>query len=261
MRAALAMICLAVTCTVARAADVEQPVEIPAAIEVREIVFDLGFGGTLSPKFPSSKIYQPGALPLFGLTFLRLPYFGEVVTGQKKAFSIFPSFNYITERSSSDAKYLAGIPDRDFALELGPGVAFRKGPIRAFATLRYGFFGYEGFVGDVGVDYIAQPFERLTASIGPRIGYATDNYMDAYFGVPDSATRLDPYDPDGGITDVGFKIDATYAITESVRLVGRAGYRHFVGDALDSPIVEAGNDQEIELGIGITYRFGFDLWR
>lgn len=262
MRAALATLILVATAWVAHAADPE-PVEIPAAIEAREIVFDLGAGATLSPKFPSSKIYQPGAVPLFGLTFLRLPYFGEVVSDKRtgSAFSLFPSFNYVTERDSSDAAYLRGIPNRDFSLELGPGVAYRYGPVRAYATLRYGFFGSEGFVGDFGANYIAQPVERLTASIGPRVGYATANYMNTYFGVPNSATRLQTYDADGGIKDVGFTIDATYKLTEKVRLVGRLGYRHYVGDALDSPIVKAGNEQEVEIGLGLTYRFGFDLWK
>lgn len=263
MRVMWIAIALAGGIATASAADVgEAPtdVEVPAAVELRQIVFDIGGGVTFSSKWPTSKIYEPGALPLFALQYLRLPVFGEVVKEEKKAFTIFPSFNYVEERSSSDAAYLAGIPDRDFALELGPGAAYRLGAFRAWGDVRYGFTGHNGFVGNVGAQYIASPLEKLEVAIGPRVGFASDNYMETYFGVPASATQLAPYDPDGGITDVGFTIDASYEFTERIRLVARGGYRHYVFDALDSPITDAGNDQEFTIGVGLTYRFGFNLF-
>lgn len=242
-------------------AEVPTDVEIPAAIEARQIVFDIGGGVTFSSKWPSSKIYEPGALPLFALQYLRLPYVGEVRSQKKKTFLFYPAFNYVQERSSSDAAYLAGIPDRDFALELGPGAAVQVGAFRGWANVRYGFTGHNGFVGDFGVQYAANPIDRLNFAIGPRVGFATANYMDTYFGVPASATALPAYDPSGGFKDVGFTLDASYRLTERVRIVGRGGYRHFVGDALDSPITKAGNDQEFSIGLGLTYRFGFNFFK
>jgi len=264
VRAPFVALALVASITVGLAADeVETPadVEIPAAVEARQIVFDIGGGVTFSSKWPSSKIYEPGALPLFALQYLRLPYFGEVVTGKVKTLTVYPSFNYVQERSSSDAAYLAGIPDRDFALELGPGAAVRLGAFRGYAEMRYAVTGHNGFVGDVGVQYAATPFERLNVAIGPRVGLASDNYMETYFGVPASATQLNTYDPSGGIKDIGFTLDASYALTERVRIVGRGGYRHYVFDALDSPITKAGNDQEFMIGAGLTYRFGFNLFK
>ena len=264
MRVLSTVLALAAGIATASAADVNEAptdVEIPAAVEVRQIVFDIGGGVTFSSKWPTSKIYEPGALPLFALQYLRLPYFGEVVKEEKKVFSIFPSFNYVEERSSSDASYLAGIPDRDFALELGPGAAVRLGAFRGWGDLRYGFTGHNGFVGNFGVQYIASPVDKLEVAIGPRIGVASDNYMETYFGVLLTATALAPYDPSGGIKDIGFTIDASYEITERIRLVARGGYRHYVFDALDSPITDAGNDQEFSIGVGLTYRFGFNLFK
>ncbi len=264
MRALMTVLALAVGIATASAADPSEAptdVEIPAAVEMRQIVFDVGGGVTFSSKWPSSKIYEPGALPLFALQYLRLPFFGEVVKDEVKVFSIFPSFNYVQERESSDAAYLAGIPNRDFALELGPGAAIQLGKFRAWGDLRYGFTGHNGFVGNFGLQYIDKPFERLQVAIGPRVGVASDNYMETYFGVPLTATALPAYDPAGGIKDIGFTVDMTYKVTEQVRIVGRGGYRHFVFDALDSPITKAGNDQEFSIGVGLTYRFGFNLYR
>ena len=64
-------------------------------------------------------------MPLFGLHFLRLPFFGEVVDSERKPsiFSIYPSFAFVGERDDADASYLAGIPDVDSAIELGAGAA------------------------------------------------------------------------------------------------------------------------------------------
>lgn len=265
MRAVLIAATLAASLSTGWAADAvvseeTVDVEIPAAVQTRQIVFDIGGGATLSSKWPSSKIYEPGALPLFALQYLRLPYFGEVVTDKVRVFTLYPSFNYVQERESSDASYLAGIPDRDFALELGPGAAVRIGAFRGWAEMRYALTGHNGFVGDFGVQYATSPIDRLQIAIGPRVGLASDNYMEAYFGVPNSATALSAYDPDGGFKDVGFTLDASYRISEQVRIVGRGGYRHFVGDALDSPITKAGNDQEFSIGLGLTYRFGFNFF-
>lgn len=265
MRAFLATIVFAASITAALAADVSEApvegVEIPAAVEARQIVFDIGGGVTFSSKWPTSKIYEPGALPLFALQYLRLPYFGEVVTDKVSVFTLYPSFNYVQERSSSDASYLAGIPNQDFALELGPGAAVRLGDFRGYGELRYGLTGHNGFIGDLGLQYIFNPIERLNLAFGPRVGVASDNYMEAYFGVPASATALPAYDPSGGIKDIGLTLDVSYKVSERVRVVGRGGYRHYVFDALDSPITKAGNDQEFSVGVGLTYRFGFNLFQ
>jgi len=260
VRAILIGLIIASAVPAARAADLGEP-EIPEAIEVRDIIFDLGGGVTLSPKFPSAKIYEPTPLPLFALRFLRLPVVGEVVTGRERQFSILPSFNVIGERDDVDAAYLEGIPDRDASVEIGPGAAFRYGPFRAFAQVRYGVTGHNGFVGEAGADLIVTPHERLEVSLGPTISAADDEYMDFYFGVPNSAVELAPFEADGGIKDVGARLRTTFAVTEKVRIEGLAQYRYFVGDAQDSPVVQAGNEHEGTVGIGLTYRFGFDLFR
>lgn len=258
--AAALSLCLAAPAIAADVGEVEE-YEVPAAVEVRDIVFDLGGGVLLQPAFPSSKEYRFAPLPFFGLKFLRLPMIGEVVSGRVTQFTLYPSFNTVGERNSSDAQYLTGIPDTDFSIEIGPGAAFRHGPFRAFAELRYGITGHNGFVGQIGADYIANPIAPLEVSFGPRMGFADGQYMDTYFGVPTSATQLNAYDADGGIKDVGLGLEATWAFNEKIRLTGGVEYRKYVGDAADSPIVKAGNDQDLRFGLGLTYRFGFDLFK
>ncbi|UOM34562.1 MipA/OmpV family protein [Acuticoccus sp. I52.16.1] len=239
-----------------------ETVAVPDSVQYRDITIDIGAGVGMEPVFPSSKRYGPTGWPLIALQYLRLPYFGEVVTEDKKlaAFSLFPSINFVGERKEDDANYLEGIGDTDFAFELGAGAAFRYGFLRAFGAVRYGVTGHNGIVGEAGVDVILQPMERLEVAFGPRISAANGEYMDYYFSVPNSAVVLQPYEANGGFKDVGIAATASYALTEKWRVHGRLKYTHFIGEALDSPIVDAGNDQEFSVGIGLTYRFTLDLY-
>ncbi|MEM8551617.1 MAG: MipA/OmpV family protein [Pseudomonadota bacterium] len=259
MRNILIAILFAVASGQAMAADVIVD-EVPASVEVRDIVLDIGLGPSIGPKWPSSKRYRPGVAPFFDLQFLRLPLFGEVVTGESRAFSIYPSIAVIGERDDSDAAYLRGIPDRDLSVEAGVGASFETAWVRAVGALRYGVVGHNGFVGEFGADLAVKNVPNLELYVGPRVGFADDSYMDTYFSVPLTARVLAPFDADAGITTVGVNLEAKYAITEKVRLHGEARWHHFVGDALDSPITERGNDHEFFAKIGLTYRFGVDLF-
>lgn len=237
-----------------------ETVAVPVSVETRDIVIDLGLGAAIAPAFPSSEKYEVYPWPIARLRFLRLPVFGEVVTGRESAFTIYPAIGFEGERTSDDAAYLRGIPDTDFAFEGGAGAAVRYRFLRAFAEVRYGFTGHNGFVGEAGIDVVLDQDPRWELRVGPRISAASDDYMDEYFSVPNSALFLAPYDADGGIKDVGVEATAIYALTEAWRINATAEVTHFVGDALDSPIVDRGNDLEARVGIGLTYRFGLDLY-
>ena len=247
----------------AGATDGAEAVEIPASVEYRDIVIDLGIGGRVQPTFEGSSDYEVLPYPLVGLRFLRLPVFGEVVSGRERIFSIYPSINFVRARDSDDAAYLNGLDDVDFAFELGPGVSLRSGPFRGFAEIRYGITGHNGFVGEAGLDYIVRPLDRLSISAGPRVGFASTEYMDTYFGITPAeslASGLPAYDPDAGFKDVGIGSLVEYELNEKVRLYAEGTWKRYVGSAADSPIVEAGSEDQFTIGIGITYRFGLDLF-
>lgn len=252
----------AIAACVASAALAADPVVVaePAQSEPRDIVVDLGIGANYQPRFPSSEEYIFTPWPIAEIKFLRLPVVGEVVTGRRRAITLYPAFNIIGERDQDDAGYLAGTGDVDLAVELGGGVRVERGPLRGFVEVRYGVTGHSGLVAEVGADFVARQHERFEVSIGPRMTLASDDYVDTYFAVGPGAAVLPAYDPDAGITQIGFELDANYALTPRVRLHGYAGYNRFVGDVADSPIVEAGNEDEFRLGLGITYRFGVDVY-
>lgn len=229
----------------------------------RDVVFDLGIGAKVQPKFASSSDYIILPYPLFAISYLRLPGIGEVVSGPKKAFSIYPSINFVGSRSSDDASYLTGMDDVDFAFELGPGVAYRYGMVRGFVEARYGFTGHNGIVGQAGLDLVLNPFDRLQVSAGPRVGFANDEYVETYFGVTNAeaaTSQFAAYNPSGGFTDVGVGALVSYDWTDTVKLHLQADYSRYIDDIADSPVVQAGSEDQFTVGIGITYRFGADLY-
>ncbi|MEW5423045.1 MipA/OmpV family protein [Amorphus sp. 3PC139-8] len=228
-----------------------------------DIVFDLGVGAQVQPKFASSDDYIVLPYPLFAVSYLKLPVFGELVSAPKRAFSLYPSINFVGSRSSDDASYLKGMDDVDFAFELGPGIAYRYNMFRAFAEVRYGFTGHNGIVGSAGLDLVLDPMERIQVSFGPRVGFANDEYVETYFGVSAAeanTSAFNQYDPSGGFTDVGLGGRISYDWTEKVKLHLQADYTRYIGDVADSPVVEAGSEDQFSVGVGITYRFGADLF-
>ena len=74
----------------------------------------------------------------------------------------------------------------DWALELGVGIGSRYDWLRGTAEVRQGINGHDGQVIELGMDFITAPVESLQLNFGPRLSWASGNYMDTYFGVSDA---------------------------------------------------------------------------
>ncbi|MGO4843107.1 MipA/OmpV family protein, partial [Rhizobiaceae sp. 2RAB30] len=74
-------------------------------------------------------------------------------------------------------------------------------------------------------------------------------------------SQLREYDPGSSFKTAGLAARATYAVSQNTRLHLQAGWDRFIGEAADSPIVEAGSMNQFSIGGGLTYRFSFDLFR
>ena len=241
------------------------PSDMP--VPQRQYVIDLGVGAIAQPRYEGADEMLVYPLPIIGVSRFYLPGLGQVADGEETTRGIFffPSFNFVGERSASDNADLTGTNTVDWALELGAGAGFRYDWFRAFVELRQGINGHSGQVGQIGADVILNPMERVQLSIGPRADFASGDYMDTYFGVTAaeaaaSGGRLTAYDPSGGFKSVGVLGRLSYSVTDTTALHVQAGWDRYVGDAKDSPIVRAGNENSFSIGAGVTYRFAFDLF-
>jgi outer membrane protein len=228
-----------------------------------DIVLEVGGGILTRPEFESSDEYTLRPWPVVDLNFLRLPYLGTFGGGPESGLKFSPSFRIISERDDDDHSELTGLGDVDLAVEVGGNVAYRYGMLRGVFTIRRGFGGHDGFVGETGVDLVTNPVSRLDFSIGPRVHFADSEYLETYLGVTPAqsvASGLPVFDPDGGIKGVGVAAEAKYALTRRWSIVGKAGYERLVGDAADSPITDLGSEDQFTAALGATYRFGLDFF-
>lgn len=167
-------------------------------------------------------------------------------------------------RYLSDDRRLFGLNKVDWAVE--PGLFIEYWPVaflRARAELRRGFGGHEGFVADLGLDWV-QRFGAVTASIGPRLALGDGEFTRTYFGVtPLEAVlngRVTPYRPSGGVTSVGATAALSYDWSEAWSATAHVSYKRLVGDAANSPIVKRfGSENQFGFGLSLSYSFDTGL--
>lgn len=177
-------------------------------------------------------------------------------------FRVGPVFRFQSGRYLADDRQLLGLRKLNYDVESGLFLEYWPLTfIRARIEARHGFRDNSGFVGNVGVDLIA-PIDRFTFSIGPRLNFGDQRYLDRYFGVrPFEAAasgRVFPFRADGGLYSVGVLGAVTYTWNETWATTGFVGYNRLVNDAADSPIVtRIGSRDQVTVGAKISYSFNF----
>ncbi len=156
---------------------------------------------------------------------------------------------------------LRGMGDIDATLEVGGFVDYRWGVVQSRLELRQGFGGHEGFVADANLNY-ADNVGPVRFSVGPRLTYASQDYNQTYFGInaaQSAGTGLAQYNADGGLVSYGFGAFAMMPLAQALSLTAFGGYDWLGDEAADSPLVrQRGDDQQLSLGLGLSYRFGFN---
>ncbi|WP_430514114.1 MipA/OmpV family protein [Pannonibacter phragmitetus] len=230
-----------------------------------QYVLDLGVGALVKPRYDGADSYLVSPVPLIFVSRFYLPILGQVADGQARTgIYFYPSFNFIGERKPSDAAELNGTRKVNWALEAGLGAGFQGEAFRVFGELRQGFNGHTGQTGQIGADLIMKPMPKLELSAGPRLGFASSDYMDTYFSVSQSeaqASGLNQFRASGGFKSIGVASRASYDLTEQVKLHVEGSYDRLIGDAARSPIVRnRGSRNQYAIGTGVTYRFSFDAF-
>ncbi len=248
----------------------ETPVTANAPAPGTDIVIELGVGPLARPNFEGANKYEVVASPTIRVHYLNIPGLIEFGGGLDSGLSIGPSFGYVGERKASDAPELAGLRDLDATYELGLRLGYGWDFSQAYGAevygeARYAFNEAEGFVGGFGANAIYRPTELLTLKLGPNATLASSDYADTYFSVsPEESLatggRLEAYEASGGFKTVGLRAESRFEVRPTWFLNGEFGYDRLVGDAADSPIVEAGSRDQFFFGIGVSKTFSLDLF-
>ena len=223
-----------------------------------DVVVTVGGGLRTDPEWDGAKHYVLTPFPIVGLKFLRSPFTGEPTSDT--GFGIAPSFRLYSKRHFDPGSPLFGLSDVATAFEAGVTVDYTDTNFRVFASARQGMGGQHGQTFDLGLDGILRPLPQLKLEAGPRVSFATANYMRAYFGVTDAeaaATGIASYKPGGGLRAAGLEAVATWDIDKNWFVRGDAAWNRMTSIATDSPVMKAaGNRDQFTVGLGVAYRFG-----
>lgn len=223
-----------------------------------DVIVTLGGGGRVEPDWDGSKKYVLSPMAIIGMKFLRSPFTGQ--PSSDTGFGIAPSFRYLGKRHFDPSSPLFGVADVAAAFEAGLTVDYTDTNFRAFVTARQGFGGHHGQIFEFGLDGILHPMDKLKIEAGPRISFATSDYMRAYYGLSDAeavATGLSAYKPSGGYRGAGLAGIATYDIDAHWFVRADAGWTHLSDDIANSPVIKAeGRRDQFTVGLGVAYRFG-----
>jgi MipA family protein len=232
---------------------------VPATGHAQEAGIDLevGLGGGVSPAFFGSDSYILSPVPVIRIKRLTLPSGRTFGGGPETGFSIGPSFDFIGERSAADHPELAGLNDVDAAFELGVAASYRYQNLRVSGAIRHGFGGHEGIRGEVGLDAIFEPMEKLSVYAGPRFGFADDTFTNTYFGVSAAeATSTYPVtNAGGGLLSAGLEVGARYDFNEKWAAESTASWSRLHGDAADSPITAQGSKDQFGFSLAFIRKF------
>lgn len=219
---------------------------------------DLGLGVTYGPAYPGAD--KDEASPW---AILRN---GSVTRGDGAGgkggdgLSFLPSFNHIGRRDAGDHDALTGMDDIGHAGEVGLRANYDHGPARGYLALRQGFGGHDGLNGQFGAKYRFQASDRLILWTGAEARFGSSDFTETYFGVtPDesAASGYRVHTPDGGVYAASLGLEARYALTPDMALLGEVQYTRLLGDAADSPLVESKGQPSIRLGIVRRFEFRF----
>ncbi|MFZ5965487.1 MipA/OmpV family protein [Thalassococcus sp. BH17M4-6] len=263
-RLAFALLAVAATPALAAGPDPVEPqvaVAAPAPAPRPAFVFSLRGGVAANPAYFGSDETEIGPDLGFKFHFLRLP--GGREFGNPDPWADTPGWDFhgalavIGERDPNDHSELAGLDKVDTAVELGFGIGYTARNFEAFADVRRGFGGHEGYVLEAGADAVFRPSDRLKLTLGPRVLFGDDTYSDTYFGVSpaEASARLPAYDADGGLVSVGAELGMLYQINDVWGLEGAVTYDAFQNDAEDSPIVRHGSSDQWGIRFGLTRVF------
>ena len=229
----------------------------------------IGIGAQIEPEYPGSDSSQ--IAPLVDISVARIGKqfeFGapddsfDLKLIQTNAFSAGPALAITGKRKESDVGSPVGNVNR--GLEVGAFVQiFPTEHFRLRAELRQSLGGHEGLVGSFGADAVLRNGDKYDFSIGPRLLFSNATHQRAYFGVSEKVagmTDLGPYSPDGGLYAVGVTSGFHYDLGNRWGIFGYGRYEKLIGDASNSPIVEAlGSPHQLSGGLGISYLFNLKL--
>ena len=192
---------------------------------------------------------------------------------QTTNFVFGASLNYYESRDEDDSNKLKGFGSIESGAELQMFSEYSlgelsflgryKGTVSLFGKFQHDITGsHGGWVLTSGVRHKVPLSRLMRLKMDYKVSWASEEYMGTYFDVYQNqaaTTTIAAYDAGGGIKDFGIGMGLTYDLDSHWILKGKLAYTRLLGDAQDSPLVDPdggqGNDNQLQLGTALAYRF------
>ena len=238
--------------------------EAPAVEGQTATSVGLGFG--LVPDYEGSSDYTAVPLPYLSMRFAN--NMSILWVANKASANLIPSRNwmagpiveYIRSRADVTNDKVDDLKNVDAALMMGGFVGYRIDRFTfSLEAMQDVANGNDGAIVRLKGLYHLPINEEWSALFIAYTTWASDDYMDTYFGIDGADSRrsgLKRYDADSGFKDVGFVVPVTYSPFEHWSFMGAVGYKRLVGDAEDSPVVDKeGDANQFVAGAFAIYKF------
>lgn len=170
-----------------------------------------------------------------------------------------PVIQYRVGREDVDNARVDALQSTDSTFEAGAFIGLATGPWNASLTFATAAETDDGHVVELAGSYELPAYNKLHMTLGADIAYADDDYMRNHFGVStaDAArSGLPVFEASRGLKDLGFSLDARYAINQKWGLIGFLKYNRMLSDAEDSPVVDdEGSENQYNVGAAVTYTY------
>lgn len=222
----------------------------------------LGAGALVQPEYEGGDEYEFMALPYIDITYMdrvQLNIEGlNVKVIKEDHFNAGVGIGADFGRDDSDDDRLRGLGDIDATAEGRLFAEYTPGAASAKIVFAQDLAdGHEGYTVEADAGYRFVLPETRTF-IRPSVGttYASEDYMDSYFGVDagqSARSGLRAFDSDAGFKDVNAGVFVSQKLSEHWSVNGLAQYSRLLGDAADSPIVE--DENQFQTGVFVAYTF------
>ncbi len=228
--------------------------------------FSLGAGFAFIPEYEGSEDTMVIPFPVFSLDWNSGQYIrlvgldieANLLSNKHRKWELGPKLSFKPGRDDEVSNIdVANLEEIDFNISAGlfGQYKFAKN-FDVKAEYTHDISGVnDGGVGALEIGYTLIK-KKCVFRVAATSSYATDNYMNAYFGVnPNNigTSLFSYYELESGIKDVGAKFNTTYFLNNKWILAGQIGFSELVGDVVDSPIVTS--TSQFSGGVSAMYRF------
>lgn len=236
----------------------------------------LGTAAVYSPMFQGSDDYAVSLFPDVRVNY-KDEFFASIPEGigyrvlNGESFKAGPIVKLRFGRDESDGgspflisgntDALRGLGDVDAAGEAGAFIEYHLPYMRARLEGRQGFGGHEGVLMDAELSYVNN-YRAVRYSLGPRLSWASSDFMNTYFGVTPGQAASSGIAQDrvgSGILSYGIGGAAMMPVAKNTVVTLFANAERLGDEVADSNFIrQRGSANQATVGLGVSYRLGLD---